>query len=178
MACFRPSSLASPKSKSVLGSVRVSCAAQKIEHAYMLTKTRTVMDSLSNHLRHLLSTTRTSWGLDVVRGSCSIDAITPNIRAQFTKGEALIVCNDAQAQSRARLTLADGAVVEVIHLRIHSFSECLALGRPGDEEVGAKVHVYTGVVDVLRLIIYQSGLSKQTFLDVYQKDQSGYASAI
>lgn len=133
---------------------------------------------LRNHLCHLLSTTRSSWGLDIIRGGRRVDAVAPDVRAQFAKGEALIVRNDAQAQSRARLTLADGTVVEVVHLRIHSFSECLALGRPGDEEVGAKVHVYTGVVDVLRFIIYQSGLCKQTFLDVYQKDQSGYASAI
>jgi hypothetical protein len=34
------------------------------------------------------------------------------------------------------------------------------------------------VVDDLRFIIYQSGLYMQTFLDVYQKDQSGYASRV
>lgn len=133
---------------------------------------------LRNHLRQLLATTRSSWGLSVIGCGSSIDAVAPDVRAQLAKSEAGVMRDDAQAQCRARLALANGAVVEVVHLRIHSFSECLALGRPGDEEVGAKVHVYTGVVDVLRFIIYHNGLCMQTFLDVYQKDQSGYASSV
>lgn len=144
----------------------------------MLTKTRTLMDCLRNHLRQLLSTTRSSWGLDIVRGCRGINTVAPDVRAQFAESETLIMRNDSQAQSRAWLTLADGTVVEVVHLRAHGFGECLALGRPGDEEVSAEVHIYTGVVDDLRFIIYQSGLYMQTFLDVYQKDQSGYASRV
>lgn len=137
------------------------------------------MNSLrNNHLRQLLATTRACWRLNVVGSARRIDAITPDVRAQFSEAEARVVRDDATAQSRARLTLADRAVVEVVHLGAYCVGELLPLGRLGDEEVGAQVHGYTVMVEVLITILDHSGLSVQTFLDVYQKDQTGYSCAL
>src|SRR3954463_4329105 len=103
----------------------------------------------SNHLRHLLATTRSCWGLNVVGSARGIDAITPDVGAQFGEGETRVISDDALAKRRARLTLADRAVVEVVHLGAYRVGELLPLGRLGDEEVGAQVHGYTVMVEVL-----------------------------
>jgi len=136
------------------------------------------MKSLSNHLCELLATTRADWRLDVIRSRSSVDTIAPDVRAQLGESESLIVRDDAQTEGWARLALADRAVVEIVRLRIHSFGECLALGRLGDKEVGAQVHGYTVMVEELITIVDHYGLSVQTFLDVYQKDQNRYACRI
>lgn len=136
------------------------------------------MKNSSNHLRHLLATTRTCWGLNVVGSGSCIDAITPDIRAKLGEREARIARDDSQAQSRAWLAFANRAVVEVVDLRAYRVGELLPLGRLGDEEVGAQIHGYTVMVEVLVTILDHSGLSVQTFLDVYQKDQTGYSFAL
>jgi hypothetical protein len=133
------------------------------------------MKNSSNHLRQLLATTRTCWGLNVIGSARGIDAITPDVGAQFGEGEARVMSDDAPAQSRARLALADRAVVEVVHLGAYCGSELFSLGWLGDEEVGAQVHGYTVMVEVLVTILDHSGLSVQTFLDVYQKGKSNYS---
>lgn len=135
-------------------------------------------DYLRNHPGFFALVRRTANRLHIVGCGERIEAITPDIRAQFSKSESGVVSNDAFAQRGTRLALANRAVAEIVHLCAHRLCEFLSLGRLGDKEVVTQVHVYTKVICAYLGILDHSGLYVQTFLGVYQNGTKLYAGAV
>lgn len=100
--------------------------------------------------------------LNIITRSHRIDAIAPNVRAQFGERKAGIELHDALTQTGARLTSPTRDVVEVIDMDSKRFRKLLALRWLRFEEISPQVHVSTNQ-SVRTSIIDQKRLPRKVF---------------